>query len=609
MTAPPPYPVSIHPAQLEVHPDIGAKLLKRLNAPDALGDLTSYLGPLHVGLLALLYDLGAIPAPERLASSRDITPLVHSLADLESLGLARRPAGDPGGLMGAPDAMKALGAALRWYWEEEARVAAEALDGAQAVEARPRASEVWRWLRVLALQVAARGVRLTRSGQLHMGDLRSLQSACELPSGLLLGEVLETGVGLEILWPVEGRLLIGDAVDLLDLPPSELAGEALRGWVGGMIPTWQPAALSLLGLLQRWGDPLREALGRSPALVLDGEALERGLMSDLAIEPCSALLEPERLAGLEGLGLVQLGEATRRHRAGLLSLLAGLPRGRALPWGQVARLVHAHASLDLLARPCAAPRPEPMRPVSLVAGATRLLPFMRARTRRDLPELVEGLLGPHGLASATETHLTVLEAMGAPSQMERRALPPGPIWRQSHPSATPPAPQAAAGRGRLIFQPSGEILAPPDASIHVLLHLAQGVTIERLDQMSSFQVTRRSLMRVADAGMSLETWAEALAELTRLPLPETVLQLIDDVARRQGELGLTPAGGVLIARDPVRLTELLSHTAIADHVLLQPSPTVAVLAQGCPLEELMEAIGDRGFSVIFTDRVPPIDGG
>ncbi|MEL6182910.1 MAG: hypothetical protein AAFS10_28400, partial [Myxococcota bacterium] len=323
-----------------------------------------------------------------LRSSRDISTLVHSLADLESLGLAVRHTQTPGQIEGSSKAMKALLWALKAHWTTQAQEAAETLSKAPLAQgsARGDGSDAWRWMRILTMQIAARGVRLTRSGQLHLGDLRSLQNAYELPSEPQLGLFAEMAMGLEIVMPLDNQLLIGDAIDLLDLPPPALAQEVLRGWITGRVVTDAPVVLSLLGLLQRWSDPLREALAIGTMPRPNGKALYQGLMSDHALEPCSALLDPTPLASLAGQGLSQLALATERHRAGLLMLLAHQERMRKLPWDTVAQLVHAQASLDLLERPCAvAPLHQQYR-LTLVASATRILPFMKRRTRRDLPE-------------------------------------------------------------------------------------------------------------------------------------------------------------------------------------------------------------------------------
>jgi riboflavin biosynthesis pyrimidine reductase len=77
---------------------------------------------------------------------------------------------------------------------------------------------------------------------------------------------------------------------------------------------------------------------------------------------------------------------------------------------------------------------------------------------------------------------------------------------------------------------------------------------------------------------------------------------LEDVARRQGELTLSPTGGVLVAQDEVRMSELLSYAKLARHVLLRPAPTVAILRAGCDLAALLEELGERGFSGVILEE-------
>ena len=153
----------------------------------------------------------------------------------------------------------------------------------------------------------------------------------------------------------------------------------------------------------------------------------------------------------------------------------------------------------------------------------------------------------------------------------------------------------------MTVQPNAEVLAPPNASIHALIHLACGAHPDKLDVVSTFSIDRRSLMRLCDAGIDVTEWGDLLSQWSGGQLPATVSNQLNDIARRHGEFRIAPAGAVLIAEDPLRLAELLSHRKLAEAVLVQPSDTVAVLREGTDLPTLLEEFGDRGFSAIVAD--------
>ena len=110
-------------------------------------------------------------------------------------------------------------------------------------------------------------------------------------------------------------------------------------------------------------------------------------------------------------------------------------------------------------------------------------------------------------------------------------------------------------------------------------------------------------MRLSDAGMDIHTWAQMLGEFSATNLPSTISQLIEDVARNQGEFTLAPAGGVLVARDPIRMNELMSYPRLAKNVILRASPPVAILSSNCDLQMLLSELGDRGFSSVVVNTL------
>ena len=607
--------VAVSPEDLSVPADAASDILCR-SQHGPLARARPYIGPLHLGLMALLHDVGRLPDPTRLRSSRDVAPLQHALADLESLQLAIPDLHNT--LKLSPDAAADLNASLDAHWQRAAQLAAA---GLSRPPGRPRKApapgpQVWPWLRHLLAFLSHRGLRVTGNGVLHRSDLRRFEAVCDLPPRQFLDDCLAIGQGLDLFVTLDERLIIGTDLDLLDLPPPDLSREILHRWIEGRIRLALQPVSSLGGLLggfvEALGDTHNPLGGGATQLFRQGQGAEAILGASLGvmpIEPVSPFLtltpgdfdlQSARVATLA---------THRRLRAGLLTLLAHLDRETPLPLNTIGRLAHAHIALDHLRRPTWAVATDG-RQATVFATATQILGAFQRRFDEHLAPWFEALFVPNGLAQIRNDDAWILTAAPLPPIPQEGLIPgllpddgvftiPGPL-----PSPTP-VPTSRPGQGKLLVQNNGEVLAPPDLSVHALVHLACGAQPSSIDQVSTFTLNRRSLMRLSDAGIDIETWADMLERFSATPLPATVKQLISDVARQHGEFTLAPAGGVLIARDPVRLDELMSYPKIARQVVLRPAPNVIVLAQGCDLQLLLFELGDRGFSGIFVDKPDP----
>jgi len=578
--------VSISPTDLEA--DLEATELVAAALDSALGDRVSgHLGPIHVGLLCLLNDLGGLPTPEALRSSRDIRTIVHSLGDLETLGVVGR----RGERLVLTDASRAgLRCGLKTFWARRAARAEVAMADAPRSEAtRPRET-VQRWLRNLVVLVAHHGLRLNQAGELHAGDLRRWQKLAELPSRRFLETTVSIGRGAHVLWALEDRLLVGESVDLLDMDSRTFTSTILADLAAGSVDLGHGHVTALGGALAR------QVTAIGPAVAARDDLPH--LLGPVSPDPLSDFLPPADPATLAA-ATAAFAATHQRLRTGLIGLIGHLPTGVSLPMNAVSTLVHAHLAAELLRHPCRNPS-EPHGAPVMMASACHVLPFAAERVAEHLAAWIEEVWTPLGAAEVRrDSGLTAL-VLHDP-QPDLLGAGEG-AWTVELPRDLP-APAALHPAGHIFVQPSGEVMAPPSVSIHGLIHLAQGADPARFDDLVTFNLTRRSLMRVLHSGLDVLAWGEAVAAMSSLPMPQTVRSLIDETAARQGELVVAPAGGVIVATEALRLDELLSHKRFADVVVLRPAPTVAILAPGVDLAELLDAINARGFGGVGVERI------
>ena len=87
----------------------------------------------------------------------------------------------------------------------------------------------------------------------------------------------------------------------------------------------------------------------------------------------------------------------------------------------------------------------------------------------------------------------------------------------------------------MILQPTLELLTPLLQNPHRLLQLAQLADVESLDAMGTFRVSHATLVRALDAGVPMEDLGQRLGASTQT-LPQPLVQLLDDLSRRVGEV-------------------------------------------------------------------------
>ncbi|HEY9524257.1 MAG TPA: helicase-associated domain-containing protein, partial [Thermopolyspora sp.] len=267
------------------------------------------------------------------------------------------------------------------------------------------------------------------------------------------------------------------------------------------------------------------------------------------------------------LGDEPTGETVARVRWAVLSTLADLPAGvtfATLP--ELVQAVHWRAPLldrELLAQCC---------PAVLEEG--RLLGAVAGDMVTDLGRaLVE--LGP------------------VPGG-ERDDTPTG----EHDPGLVECSAKALAGAQRTALfgaDLTAVVTGPPSAELAGLLDRA--ADRESRGAASVWRFSPASVRRALDAGHAAESLLIDLSHAGTLPQP--LVYLIRDVARRHGEVTVTTVGCIIQGSDPGLLAEIAAHRRLSRLGLRQLAPTV--LASALSAEHTLGALREAGYAPVPID--------
>ncbi|MCS5480481.1 helicase-associated domain-containing protein [Corynebacterium sp. YIM 101645] len=152
---------------------------------------------------------------------------------------------------------------------------------------------------------------------------------------------------------------------------------------------------------------------------------------------------------------------------------------------------------------------------------------------------------------------------------------------------------------RVIPQADMTVMAPGPLSRDLQTELDLLGELESAGLASVYRVTETSVRRALDTGRTAAQLRDWLTDHSLGEVPQSIIYLIEDVARRHGTLRGGPALSYLRCDDPALLTEA-ARTPAAERVALRIiAPTVAV-AQA-PLAKVIEELREAGFQPVAED--------
>jgi Helicase conserved C-terminal domain len=123
--------------------------------------------------------------------------------------------------------------------------------------------------------------------------------------------------------------------------------------------------------------------------------------------------------------------------------------------------------------------------------------------------------------------------------------------------------------------------------------------VESAGGATVYRFTESTIRRALDAGRSAADLHELFARRSATPVPQGLTYLVDDVARRHGQLRGGVAASFLRSDDEVLIAEVLAHPDSSRLELRRIAPTV--LVSPLPLVELLDGLRAAGFSPAAED--------
>jgi hypothetical protein len=214
------------------------------------------------------------------------------------------------------------------------------------------------------------------------------------------------------------------------------------------------------------------------------------------------------------------------------------------------------------------------------------------------PMLVEELLEPLLNASLAEAALLGVTASGAAGELAR-ALVEGSAEVDDPRLVKATDALVAGARTSALFGSdlTAIVTGPVDAKLAGLLDRA--ATRESQGSASSWRFSPESVRNAFDNGVSAADLLDQLGSVAEGPLPQPLVYLVNDVARRHGELGVLDVRCVVVAENTALLTEIAVNRRLAELGLRQIAPTV--LTAGAPATETLNALRKAGYAPVARD--------
>ncbi|WP_167471836.1 helicase-associated domain-containing protein [Nocardia arthritidis] len=199
--------------------------------------------------------------------------------------------------------------------------------------------------------------------------------------------------------------------------------------------------------------------------------------------------------------------------------------------------------------------------------------FRMEAVRNTLAEAAAvGLIGRGALASAGRA---LVHGAAADAESEMATALPEPV-------------------DHVLVQADLTVIAPGPLTADLRQRVALVADIESAGAATVYRIGEGSVRRALDAGLTAAELHRLFATHSRTPVPQALTYLIDDVARRHGQLRAGMAQSFVRSDDPALLAEVLAAPVASALALRAIAPTVAI-AQA-PLGELLDQLRAAGFA-------------
>ena len=150
-----------------------------------------------------------------------------------------------------------------------------------------------------------------------------------------------------------------------------------------------------------------------------------------------------------------------------------------------------------------------------------------------------------------------------------------------------------------LVQADHTVVVPGPLERELAEELAAVATVESAGAAMVYRVGEQSIRHALDIGRTAEGLQRFFEKHSKTPVPQGLSYLINDVARRHGQLRVGMAASFIRCEDPVLLSHAAATPALANLEVRLLAPTVAV--SQAPIGEVLAALRQDGFAPAAED--------
>ena len=143
------------------------------------------------------------------------------------------------------------------------------------------------------------------------------------------------------------------------------------------------------------------------------------------------------------------------------------------------------------------------------------------------------------------------------------------------------------------------VVVPGPLNRELADELAAVATVESAGAAMVYRVSEQSIRHALDTGRTADGLRSFFEKSSKTPVPQGLTYLINDIARRHGQLRVGVAAAFVRCEDPALLAQAVAAPAVARLGVRQLAPTVAV--SPAPIADLLAALRDAGFAPAAED--------
>lgn len=143
------------------------------------------------------------------------------------------------------------------------------------------------------------------------------------------------------------------------------------------------------------------------------------------------------------------------------------------------------------------------------------------------------------------------------------------------------------------------VIVPGPLQRELAEQLAVVATVESAGAAMVYRISEQSVRHALDTGQSATTLHGFFTKHSKTTVPQGLTYLIDDVARRHGQLRVGMASSFIRCEDPSLLAQAASSPALANLEVRVLAPTVAVSQS--PIADVLTALRTAGFAPAAED--------